>query len=238
MSAVGARRLVEVRALRQAELLGDVDLDVVDVVAVPDRLEQPVGEPEGEDVLRRFLAQEVVDPEDLLLVEDLVQLLVQLLRRGQVGAERLLHDDPGPRDEVGVVEHVHDGQGGLGRDAEVVQPARLLVAELPLGLGHGLAKCLGPTGTRGPAQPLAELRPALGLRSLTAVLRDGLGGELDERVPVVLVERGSDDLDLGEQAGLEQVQQPRKQLALGEVSGGTEQDDGGGGRHGNSLLPA
>jgi len=40
---------------------------VVDVVAVPDRLEQPVGEPEGQDVLGRLLAQEVVDPEDLFL---------------------------------------------------------------------------------------------------------------------------------------------------------------------------
>ena len=158
--AVGARGLVEVGALGQPELLGHVDLDVVDVVAVPDRLEQPVGEAEGEDVLRRLLAQEVVDPEDLLLVEDLVQLAVQLLRRGQVGAERLLHDDPGALDELGVVEHVHDGQGCLRRDAQVVQPARLLVAELRLGLGHGLAQRLGPTGAGRPAQPLAELRPS------------------------------------------------------------------------------
>jgi hypothetical protein len=35
------------------------------VQAVPDRLEQAVGEPEGQDVVNRFLAQEVVDPEDL-----------------------------------------------------------------------------------------------------------------------------------------------------------------------------
>ena len=72
--AVGAGRLVERRPLLEAERLGHVDLDVVDVVAVPDRLEEPVGEAEGQDVLRRLLAQEVVDPEDLLLLEDLVQL--------------------------------------------------------------------------------------------------------------------------------------------------------------------
>ena len=54
------------------ERLGHVDLDVVDVLAVPDRLEEAVGEAQGEDVLRRLLAEEVVDAEDLVLVEDLV----------------------------------------------------------------------------------------------------------------------------------------------------------------------
>jgi hypothetical protein len=72
--AVGAGLLVEAGALAQAQRLGHVDLHVVDEVAVPDRLEQAVGEAEGEDVLRRLLAQEVVDAEDLLLGEDLVQL--------------------------------------------------------------------------------------------------------------------------------------------------------------------
>ena len=52
--------------------------DVGDGVAVPDRLEQAVREAEREDVLGRLLAQEVVDPEDLLLGEHLVQLRVEL----------------------------------------------------------------------------------------------------------------------------------------------------------------
>jgi hypothetical protein len=62
---VRAGGLVEVRPRVEAQLLGDVDLDVVDEVAVPDRFEQPVGEAERQDVLRRLLAQEVVDAEDL-----------------------------------------------------------------------------------------------------------------------------------------------------------------------------
>ena len=78
--AVGAGGLVEVAALGQAELLRHVDLHVVDVVAVPDRLEEPVGEAEGQDVLGGLLAQEVVDAEDLLLGEDLVQPGVQYRR--------------------------------------------------------------------------------------------------------------------------------------------------------------
>ena len=47
----------------------DRDLDVVDELAVPDRLEDPVREAKGEHVLDRLLAEVVVDPEDLLLGE-------------------------------------------------------------------------------------------------------------------------------------------------------------------------
>jgi hypothetical protein len=45
--------------------LGHVDLHVADVLAVPHRFEQAVGEPEGQDVVDRLLAEGVVDPEDL-----------------------------------------------------------------------------------------------------------------------------------------------------------------------------
>ena len=58
-------------ARAHAEVLGRRDLDVVDVVAVPQRLEHAVGEPERHHVLDGFLAQVVVDPEDLALLEDL-----------------------------------------------------------------------------------------------------------------------------------------------------------------------
>jgi hypothetical protein len=64
------------------------------VVPVPYGLEEPVREPEGEDVVDRFLAEEVVDAEDPRLVEHLVHGRVELLRRFQVGAERLLDDHP------------------------------------------------------------------------------------------------------------------------------------------------
>ena len=65
--------LVEAAAVLDAELLGHGDLDVVDVAAVPDRLEDGVGEAQGQDVLDRLLAQVVVDAEDLVLVEGAVQ---------------------------------------------------------------------------------------------------------------------------------------------------------------------
>jgi hypothetical protein len=67
---------------------------VVDVVAVPDRLEQGVGEPQCHQVLDRLLAEVVIDPEDLRLLEDLQQLRVEGARRREVVTERLFDDDP------------------------------------------------------------------------------------------------------------------------------------------------
>jgi hypothetical protein len=43
---------------------------VVDEIAVLDRLEEAVAEPERQDVLRRLLAKEVIDAENLVLGED------------------------------------------------------------------------------------------------------------------------------------------------------------------------
>jgi len=63
--AIRPGRLIEGGTHAEPERLRNVDLHMIDEVAVPDRLEQPVGEAECEDVLRRLLAQEVVDAEDL-----------------------------------------------------------------------------------------------------------------------------------------------------------------------------
>ena len=65
-------RVVERTAFFDRERLGNVDLHMLDVFAVPDRLEQTVGEAKGEDVLGSLLAQEVIDAKDLVLGEDLV----------------------------------------------------------------------------------------------------------------------------------------------------------------------
>ena len=59
--------VVGLAALLDADRLGDGDLHVVDVVAVPQRLEEAVGEAEDQDVLHRLLAEIVIDAEDLLL---------------------------------------------------------------------------------------------------------------------------------------------------------------------------
>ena len=60
-----ADRIVEVAAVLDAEVLGHRDLDALDVVPVPDRLEHRVREPQVEDFLQAHLPQEVVDPVEL-----------------------------------------------------------------------------------------------------------------------------------------------------------------------------
>ena len=70
--------LVEAGAPLDPDRLRHGDLDVVDELTVPDRLEDAVGEAESGDVLHGLLAEVVVDPEDLLLLEVAVELLVQV----------------------------------------------------------------------------------------------------------------------------------------------------------------
>jgi len=96
---------------------------VVDVLVVPQRLEDAVGETEDEEVLDRFLAEVVVDAEDRPLAEDLEDLLVQLLRRRQVPAERFLDHDAmafaTARDHPGAPQVLDDGDEVVGRSGAV-----------------------------------------------------------------------------------------------------------------------
>ncbi len=111
--------LVEGAAALDAEVLGHGDLHPADVVAVPDRLEEGVREPEVQDVLDRLLAEVVVDAEDARLGEHRVQDPVQLLRRRQVPAEGLLDDDPPVRRDAGRAETLDDGREQARGDGEV-----------------------------------------------------------------------------------------------------------------------
>ena len=77
--AQGAGLLVEGPAGAHPDVFGDRDLDVVHEVLVPDRLEDPVRKPEGENVLDGLFPQIVVDAVDLVLVEVTLKLRVQLL---------------------------------------------------------------------------------------------------------------------------------------------------------------
>ena len=95
-----------------------------------------VGEPEGQNVPRRFLSQEVVDAEDLRLVERVVDEVVEFDGAGEVGAERFLHHHPGPIHQSGFLEHGDDGLGGLRRhrgSATGARPGRFLLRRVHRG---------------------------------------------------------------------------------------------------------
>ena len=212
-----------------AERLGDRQLHVVDVAVAPDRLEDRVREPQGVDVLHRLLAQVVVDPVDLRLLEPAVDGAGQLARRLQVVAERLLDHDPHAGRaavELGVAHPAHDHgeEAGRGRQVEhvmrsaahvlvegrqtqgevvevlvVVEPARLVVDHL---------------GEGGP-EPVVDRRPRVGL--------DRRPREPAERGVVHLGARVADQRELRrQQAALRQVVDRRQQLPLREVAGRPE----------------
>ena len=63
-----------------------------------------VREPQVLDLDHRFLAQEVINQENLPLVEDLTQAGIELPRRGQVVPEWLLKRDPGVPEQSGGIQ--------------------------------------------------------------------------------------------------------------------------------------
>ena len=219
--AVRAGVLVEAGAVLDRQGLGHVDLDVVDVVAVPDRLEHAVREPQREQVLHGLAAEEVVDAEDALLREDRVHERVELHGALQVHAERLLEHHPRACIEPGVAERLDRGAERAGRHRQVVQPAR--VVEVLLGLGDRVHQRLRVVGVeRAEPEPGGEPVPDLagggladrGLRDLAEVLhRPALA-------------RGPDDpVVAGHQPRAVEVEQARQQLAAGEVAECAEQHD-------------
>ena len=94
--AQGAGGVVVTSARFDADGFGDGDLHVINVAAVPDRLEDSVGEAKRQNILDGLFAEVVVDAVDLLFAGDLEELLVQDPGRVDVVAEGLLDDHAAP----------------------------------------------------------------------------------------------------------------------------------------------
>ena len=99
---------------------------MVDVVAVPNRLENRIGKPQHQDVLHRLLAEVVVDAIDLLFVEDAVQRVVELVGTSGIAAERFFdHDPPGAIFFVGQSTSTQPRNGffiKLGSRGQIIDP--------------------------------------------------------------------------------------------------------------------
>jgi hypothetical protein len=64
--------------LFDADFLSRSDLHAVDVLAIPDRFEQPVAKAEHHYVLNGFFPEVVIDAINLIFVQNLLDFLVQL----------------------------------------------------------------------------------------------------------------------------------------------------------------
>ena len=191
--AIGAGLLVEGDAVADIEQLGHVDLHVVDEIAVPDRLKEAIGEAEGEDVLRRLLAEEMVDAEDLVLGEDRVQLSVQRLGAFEIRAERLFHHDMRALDEFGLVEHAHGGERGVRRHAEIMEELVVAFAgdHRPV---DGRPQRARAGLERQVVEARLELGPRVHPRRPIVLALDRLAGDGAKGLDVDVVEGNADDV--------------------------------------------
>jgi len=209
-------------AVVDGERLRHVDLDVVDVVAVPHGLEHAVGEAQRDEVLDRLAAEEVVDAEDPLLGEDAVDERVERPRAVQVDAERLLEHDPRAVRQPRLAERRDELAERAGRDGQVVQ-ASWLVAEVLLTALDRFAQRRGLVGAeRGEREPAREPLP----RVLVRAVADGVAGDRPEVVVRPAAPGGADDpVALRHQPRALEVEEPGQELAPGEVARRAVEDD-------------
>ena len=69
---------------------------MIDVAAVPNRLENSISEAERQNILYSFFPQIMIDTINLVLANAAQQLLVKGLGRFQIVAKRLLYDHSPP----------------------------------------------------------------------------------------------------------------------------------------------
>ena len=234
--AQGAGLVVVAGARADAEVLGARDLDVVDEVPVPDRLEHHVREPEGHHVLDGLLAQVVVDPEDLALAERVVDDVLQRAGRLEVGAERLLDDaadvDPGMAVQARFLDLLDDHREELGRGGEVVVAVERLSGLLVERVEHLLElRVAGTVVERERDVPdVAEQRRENLLVGLAArELLDRLARLGLELLVGPLPPGHADQLEaLRQRALVGEVVERGQQLAVRQVAGGAEDHQRGG----------
>ena len=241
--AQAPRLLVVARAVLDADRLGHGDLHVVDVLAVPERLEERVGEAEHQDVLDGLLAEVVVDAVDLPLGEQRAQAAAQRPRRGEVAAEGLLDDDPRPLPPV--LRFLREAGRGEGTDDRLLQRRRHREVEEPAAAGRARRVERGhPLRQRAVEVGLAVVPrqvEAAGAKRVELLRRGGdprlergahRGAESLVRRRALPVAQAPEEVEvLRQQAALEEAEERRDEFAVGEVARGPEDDDAAGVGH-------
>ena len=90
-------------AFENPQRFGGCDLDVIDVMRVPERRENRVRESQDQNVLRGFFSQKMIDPVSLLFGKGIADDAVEFSRRSEIGAERFFDNYAGPASFAGFV---------------------------------------------------------------------------------------------------------------------------------------
>ena len=171
---------------------------MVDGAAIPQRLEQRVGEAQHHEVLHRLLAEVVVDAEDRRLGEHRADLVVDRPRRREIAPDRLLEHHPGaPPAQAAGGKLAADRAEQVRRDREVEHPDAPLLGQLGR---QGVEAARAERVDRDVAQPVEEAGEA-GLVEIGGVdvlaqrridLRDvGLAPGLLRAQPMIRLSGGS-----------------------------------------------
>ena len=231
----GPRLLVERAAVLHADRFGHRDLHVVDVPPVPERLEDPVAEPEDEQVPDGLLPEVVVDAVDLRLAEDPEDLAVELLRGFEVAPEGLLDDHPAPAAVVLLVVEAAPPELAddlrerrrLGRQVEQQVRARLVLeVHLLEALGQRVERRVVAEVAAVVRDPLEEVAFHLRLELDPAVRVEGRGDVLAERRVVVRAAADGEEAPVGgQEVRPPELGEGREDLAMGQIARRAEQDD-------------
>src|SRR5262249_43237033 len=84
---------IEAAAALNSEILGHGDLDVLDIVPIPERFHEAIREPEHQHVVYWFLSEIVIDAKNRRFVKNLVEYLIEISRRGEIASEGFFDDD-------------------------------------------------------------------------------------------------------------------------------------------------
>ncbi len=240
----GAGGFVESAAVFDANGLGGGNLHVIDVSAIPKRLDHAVGEAENHQVLDGFLAEVMVNTENLFFRQNLLKLFVQLLRGREIVTERFFHDDAGPLTvfflgEADFAELLYDQREKVERNGQVVKEVsvrpvlfvRLHDLIFEALIRRGILK-IALDVVDAIQKPLPQLR----VHGMLFEFCDLLVEQGTERIGVHLVESEADNGELfRKKTFLLKVDEGRDELALSEVAAGAE-DHHHAGRTGGSGI--
>src|ERR1035437_380505 len=119
-------RVVIAATLFDAEFLGNRYLDVIDKVAVPDRLKDAVAKTKHQNVLNGFLAEIMIDAIDLTFFYQLQQIGIKTFCRFEIASKRLFINESPPVAILLFSKAVTDDLAGdlgkqIGRCREVIE---------------------------------------------------------------------------------------------------------------------
>lgn len=218
----GAGACVVRVAAVHAFALCDQDVHRLDVVAVPHRLQQGVAEAQGDQVLNRSLAQIVIQAEHAVFVDPLADGADDLFGTFAVAADRFLQHQPGRCGEGAPL-----GQAFAGGDVQARRNGQVAHAPAVHQVGDGGGDRVDIAQVHRTVVDAAQQRGDVVLRGHRHGLLQARAQDVMEGLGVMAGQGQRTDAEiLRQQTIAKQAQQRREQVALGQITCGTEQEEG------------